>query len=66
MNACRARHGGLATQLLFASAHAGMHLAAAIGLMLLLELATETCIRCAARLAFRGTFHIAKPRWYSS
>lgn len=27
--------------------HVGMHLATAISLMLLLELATETCIRCA-------------------
>lgn len=43
---CRARHGGLATQLVFAGAHLGMHLTAAISLMLLLELATETCIRC--------------------
>ena len=42
----RARHGGLATQLVFAGAHLGMHLTAAISLMLLLELATETCIRC--------------------
>jgi hypothetical protein len=42
----RARHGGLATQLVFACAHLGMHLTAAISLMLLLELATETCIKC--------------------
>lgn len=43
----RARSGGFLTQLAFAGAHLGVHLGAAICLMLLLELATETFIRCA-------------------
>lgn len=42
----RARSGGFLTQLAFAGAHLGVHLGAAICLMLLLELATETFIRC--------------------
>jgi hypothetical protein len=41
----RARHGGLATQLLFAGCHCFVHLATAIALMLALELAVVTCIR---------------------
>lgn len=43
---CRARHGGVATQLVFTACHCFLHLATAISLMLILELAVETCIRC--------------------
>lgn len=41
----RARSGGFLTQLAFAGSHVLVHLSAAICLMLLLELATETFIR---------------------
>lgn len=43
---CRARSGGLVTQLLWAWLHISCHLCTAITLMLLVELGTETCIRC--------------------
>ena len=43
----RGRSGGLPTQLAFAALHTGMHLAAAVVLMVLLELGVETCIKCA-------------------
>ena len=37
--------GGLQTQLIFAGMHACTHFAAAVLLMLLLELGVETCIK---------------------
>ena len=43
---CRGRSGGLPTQLAFAAVHTAMHLAAAVVLMVLLELGVETCIKC--------------------
>ena len=42
---CRGRSGGLPTQLMFAAVHTGMHLLAALVLMVLLELGVETCIK---------------------
>lgn len=47
---CRARSGGLATQLIFSSIHAAVHVTIALTLMLLLELGVETCVRCAHQL----------------
>ena len=49
-SACRARSGGLPTQLVFALGHAGAHLVAAVLAATLLELGVETCIRCAPLL----------------
>ncbi|KAK9809330.1 hypothetical protein WJX73_005806 [Symbiochloris irregularis] len=43
--ALRARSGGLQTQLVFACMHAFTHFAAAVLLMMLLELGVETCIK---------------------
>lgn len=43
--AVRARLGGLGTQLTYAGLHCVTHLAAAVGLLLLLELGVETVIR---------------------
>lgn len=43
---CRGRTGGLQTQLVFGFMHAFTHFAAAVLLMVLLELGVETCIKC--------------------
>lgn len=47
----RGRTGGMLTQLVFATLHAGTHVAAAIFSVVLLELGVETCIRCDTNLA---------------
>lgn len=49
---CRGRMGGLATQLTFASIHAGTHVIAAIFSVILLELGVETCIRYRLTFSF--------------
>ena len=48
--AARARRGGLPMQLAFACCHLVMHVGTAVCLMLLLELATETFIKCACHI----------------
>ena len=45
LRCCRARTGGTATRLIWASLHTGVHLLTALLLMVLLELGVETCIR---------------------
>ncbi len=47
----RARRGGLPMQLAFACCHLVMHVGTAVCLMLVLELATETFIKCAFRVS---------------
>ncbi|EFN54256.1 hypothetical protein CHLNCDRAFT_135803, partial [Chlorella variabilis] len=66
--AVRARLGGVATQLAYAAAHCLAHLAAAISLLLLLELAIEVMIKYegVGRDGYHSLFHVHYDEAFSS